>query len=444
MQDMTAGHIHGTLVRFAVPLVLGNVFQLAYNATDSVIVGRCIGKTALAAVGAANPVMNIAIFFVAGLCMGASVLMSEFFGAHDTEKLHREISTAMLAGCVFSLCLGAVGCALAEPLLRLIRTPAQALAEGAAYLRVIFLGMIFTFLYNFYANTLRALGDSRTPLYFLTISAVLNVLADLAFVVLLRWGVVGCAFATVLAQALSCLLCGAYIRLRVPELRLGRGWLVFERALLGRTVRYGWASALQQAALYIGKLLVQVCVNTMGVAAVAAFNAVNRMDDFAFTPQQNIGHAMTTFLAQNRGAGRPDRVRKGFRAGVEIAMVYTTLPALFCLLLAEPLMRLFTSDTAVVELGVKYLRLIALMYFLPALTNTVQGYFRGMGELRVTLWSTMVNMAARVAAVWLLMGQLGFLGAAWGNFAGWIAMLAFELPLFARYRRRADHVGSGT
>jgi putative MATE family efflux protein len=435
MQDMTEGRIYGPLVRFTVPLVLGNLFQLAYNAADSIIVGRFVGKTALAAVGTANPIMNIAIFFVAGICMGASVIMSEYFGAHDLDMLHREISTAMLAGCVFSLVLSAAGALAARPLLLLIRTPAAALPEAVRYLRVIFLGMGFTFLYNFFANTLRALGDSRSPLYFLTISAILNVGADLLFVTVLPWGVFGCALATVLAQAFSCLLCAVYIRIRVPALRLGRKWLVFDKSLLRRTVAYSWASAMQQATLYIGKVLVQASVNTLGVEAMASFNAVNRVDDFAFTPQQNIGHAMTTFLAQNRGAGKWDRVRRGFRAGILIAVLYTAGLFLCCFFGADALMRLFSADPDVTGPGAVYLRMMAVCYFLPAFTNAVQGYFRGMGELRVTLWSTLMNMVGRVAAVWLLVGRIGFLATAWGNLAGWVVMLLFELPLLARWKR---------
>lgn len=436
MQDMTTGKIHGPLVRFTVPLVLGNLFQLTYNAVDSIIVGRFVGTGALAAVGAANPIMNIVIFFVAGICMGASVLMSEFFGARNTGALQREISTSLLAGCAFSVAVSVLGWLAATPLLRLIRTPEEILPDASAYLRVIFIGMIFTFLYNFYANTLRALGDSKTPLYFLIISAVLNIVADLVFVVQLHMGVLGCGIATVLAQAASCLFCVVYIRLKVPVLQLGRRWLVFDRTLLRRTVSYSWTSAMQQTTLYVGKLLVQMVVNTLGVDTIAAFNAVNRIDDFAFTPQQNIAHAMTTFLAQNRGAGKMDRLRRGFRAGIEIELLYCAGLIAVCLPLAPHMMRLFVRSESVVALGAGYLQLMAVLYILPGITNGIQGYFRGMGELKVTLWSTTMNIAGRVAAVWVLAPRLGMTGFALGNLAGWILMLLFELPLLVQHLRR--------
>lgn len=435
MQDMTTGKIHGPLVRFTIPLVLGNLFQLTYNMVDSVIVGRFVGTDALAAVGTANPVMNIAIFFVAGICMGASVLMSEFFGAHDESALRRELSTSMVAGCVFSLLISALGWLTAPLLLRMIRTPAEILPAAAEYLRIIFLGMIFTFLYNFYANTLRALGDSKTPLYFLVVSSVLNIAADLVFVVAFGWGVRGAAVATVLAQAASCACCMVYIRLRIPLLQLGQAWLVFDAALFGRTVSYSWASAMQQTTLYIGKLLTQGIVNPLGVDTIAAFNAVNRIDDFAFTPQQNIGHAMTTFLAQNRGAGKTDRLRRGFRAGIEIELLYCAALLAVCLPLAPWFMRLFTESESVLALGTGYLRLMAVFYILPGFTNGIQGYFRGMGELKVTWSSTTMNMVGRVAAIFLLAPRMGMTGIALGNLAGWIVMLAFEVPLLVKHIR---------
>lgn len=435
-QDMTEGKIISPLITFTIPLVLGNLFQLTYNAVDSVIVGKYVGEEALAAVGTSNPIMNIAILLISGMCMGASVLMSAQYGARDYEKLSRQISTTFLAGCVFSLFFSLLMVVGAPFVLALIQVPAEVIPMSASYLRIIYLGLVFTFLYNFLANTMRALGDSKTPLYFLMISALLNVVGDIFFVAVLNWGVKGSALSTILSEALCCLLCAFYIKKRVPLLCLGKKWFVFDRELLGKTVSYGSTSAMQQVCLQMGKILIQAVVNTQGVSVIAAFTAVNRVDDFAYTPQQNIGHAMTTFIAQNKGAGKKERIRKGFQCGLMIEAAYSLCLLVVILLAAPGIMQLFTEDgdTQVVELGISYLRVIAFMYLLPAMTNGIQGFFRGIGDMKVTLYSTFMNMLGRVVAVFimLLVWKLEFSALAWANMVGWIVMLLFEVPLLIR------------
>ena len=189
---------------------------------------------------------------------------------------------------------------------------------------------MFTFLYNFFSSTLRALGDSNTPLYFLIASAVINIFGDLFFVVVLRWGSNGCAIATVISEVLCCLFCIIYIQKKVEILRLGKKWLVFDKSRIKQTIAYGWASAMQQATVQLGKLGIQAIVNTMGVSVSAAFAVVNRIDDFAYTPEQNIGHAMTSFMAQNKGAGKKDRMKAGFRSGMLIEAVYGIFIFIIC------------------------------------------------------------------------------------------------------------------
>lgn len=303
-KDLTTGKIMPILIRFTIPLVLGNLFQLTYNAVDSIIVGHFVGKEALAAVGICNPISTLMILFLNGLCMGASILMGMQYGAKDYDTLHRQISTTMLSGVIFSLILSTACILFARPILILMQADAGILSLTTEYLQIIFLGLVFTFLYNFFSSTLRALGDSNTPLYFLMISAVLNILGDLFFVVVLKAGSNGCAVSTVLSEALCCVFCVIYIQKKVPLLRLGKKWLVFDRSLLMRTIAYGWTSALQQATVQLGKLGIQAIVNTMGVSVAAAFAIVNRIDDFAYTPEQNIAHAMTALMAQNKGAGK--------------------------------------------------------------------------------------------------------------------------------------------
>lgn len=397
-KDLTTGKIMPILVNFTVPLVLGNLFQLTYNAVDSIIVGHFVGKEALAAVGICNPVSTLMILFLNGLCMGASILMGIQYGAKDYETLHRQISTTLLSGAVFSFFLTLVCVIFAVPILLLLQVDPSIMDMTVQYLRIIFLGLMFTFLYNFFSSTLRALGDSASPLYFLIISAILNIFGDLFFVIVLKAGSNGCAISTVLSEALCCLFCIIYIQKKVPILRLGKKWLVFDARLLKKTIAYGWASAMQQATVQMGKIAIQALVNTMGVSVAAAFAVVNRIDDFAITPEQNIAHAMTALMAQNKGAGKNDRMREGFRCGMILELVYGAAVMLICLGFARPLMSLFVKDEEVIGHGVVYLHLIAVMYILPAVTNALQGFFRGIGDLKVTLMSSFTNMTVRVIA----------------------------------------------
>ena len=437
-KDLTTGKIMPILVNFTVPLVLGNLFQLTYNAVDSIIVGHFVGKEALAAVGICNPVSTLMILFLNGLCMGASILMGIQYGAKDYETLHRQISTTLLSGAYFSFFLTLVCVIFAVPILLLLQVDPSIMSMTVQYLRIIFLGLMFTFLYNFFSSTLRALGDSASPLYFLIISAILNIFGDLFFVIVLKAGSNGCAISTVLSEALCCLFCIIYIQKKVPILRLGKKWLVFDARLLKKTIAYGWASAMQQATVQMGKIAIQALVNTMGVSVAAAFAVVNRIDDFAITPEQNIAHAMTALMAQNKGAGKNDRMREGFRCGMILELVYGAAVMLICLGFARPLMSLFVKDEEVIGHGVVYLHLIAVMYILPAVTNALQGFFRGIGDLKVTLMSSFTNMTVRViaAAPMVLLWNFGIEALPYSYLAGWIAMLLVETPLMLRIYRK--------
>lgn len=429
---MTQGKLFPILIRFTIPLVLGNLLQLTYNAVDSIIVGRYVGKEALAAVGTSNPLMTLIILFVQGICLGAGILVGTLFGAKDYKTLKREVSTGMISGVVFSAVLTVVSLAAAPVLLDILQVDEAIRHEAAGYLRIILCGLVFNFIYNFFASTLRAMGDSKSPLYFLGISAGINIAGDLIFVVLFSMGTTGCAVSTVLSEAFSCLLCWIYIRRKIPMLNLGKQWLVFDKRLFQEIIRYGFVSAMQQTTVQLGKIAIQGVVNTMGVTATAAFTAINRIDDYAYIPEQNIGHAMTSVMAQNRGAGETKRVSAAFRVGMYIELVYGAIMGILLLLFANPVMKLFTHDADTILLGERYLHLIALMYIVPAVTNGIQGYFRGMGDLKVTLWSSLINMGARVLSCVILVFvcKMGITALPWSYLTGWTAMILYELLLF--------------
>ena len=425
IRDMTRGNVTRHLVGFSVPIILGNLFQLAYNAVDSIVVGRFAGTGALAAVGTANPVI------------GASVLMSEYFGARDTEKLRREFAATLFLGMFFSAAVLALGLPLAGPLLRLLNVPDEIFPQARAYLCIIFLGMPFTFVYNAYAAAMRSVGDSRTPIRFLALASVLNAGLDVAFVAGLHWGAVGAGIATVLAESLSAILCVIYTERNLAALRLTRAELRPDRMLMKLTLQQGSVTALQQACQPVGKLLIQGCVNGLGVEAIAVFNAVSRVDDFAFTPEQSISSGMMTFVSQNRGAKEYGRMRMGLSRGLMVETGYWML--LFCVVLPlrAPIMRLFVgADESAVALGASYLFLMAFFYLLPAYTNGLQGYFRGLGDMKITLAGTFTQISVRVVFVYLLVPRMGLTAVAWASLAGWLCMLLLEVPYLRSMRVR--------
>ncbi len=437
--NMTQGNTTKHLIRYAVPLVLGNLFQLTYNAVDSMILGRFIGKQALAAAGTASPVMNVVILGISGVCMGAGVLMSEFFGAGDREKLRREMATTLLFGLIFSAAVTGLGALFAVPLLKALNVPPELLNITAVYLRVIFLGAPFTYFYNALAAALKSVGDSATPLKFLMFSSVLNGALDVVFIGMLGFGIVCSAATTVIAEAVSALLSLAYIYRRVPMLRLAPREYRIDGPMLKKTLQYGSVTALQQACQPVGKLLIQGAVNTLGMDVIAAYNVVTRVDDFAFTPEQSISHGITTFVAQNRGAGRQERVRGGLRHGLRLEFGYWVLICVLTVLLREPVMRLFiTGDQAerIVALGSQYLLTMAFFYLFPAFTNGIQGFFRGMGDLKITLAATFLQTALRVVFTVLLVPRLGIYGITFACAIGWSAMLLFEVPYYFYDKRR--------
>lgn len=437
--NMTVGSPTKHLISYAVPLILGNLFQLTYNAVDSIIAGRFIGKEALAATGTASPVMNIIILGISGICIGAGVLMSEFFGAKDKENLKKEMATTLLFGLLFSILVVCLGIGLTPALLTLLKVPQEVMGMTTVYLRIIFLGAPFTYFYNALASALKSVGDSKTPLKFLMISSVLNGVLDILFIGFLGFGIVCSAVTTVLAEAVSAGLSMAYIYKKIPDLRLGRSEWSMDGRLLKKTLQYGSVTALQQACQPVGKLMIQGAVNTLGVDTIAAYNAVTRVDDFAFTPEQSISHGITTFVAQNRGAKKEARIQPGFVRGLRLEFAYWILICVLTLLLHRPIMMLFVSGEGaegMVEIGSQYLVTMAFFYLFPAFTNGIQGFFRGMGNMNVTLLCTFIQTSLRVIFTFLLVPHMGIYGVCFACAIGWSAMLLYEVPYYFYYKKK--------
>jgi len=431
---MTEGSIPRHLIRYAVPLILGNMFQLTYNAVDSSVVGKYVGMDALASVGVVGPVMTMLILGISGLCVGASIIMSEAFGAGDDRTLRRELSITLSIGGLLSLTLMLLGLALTEPLLRALSVPEELMELTGGYLRVVLLGLPFTCLYNALAQAMKSVGDSRTPLYFLIFSSILNGVLDVLFVAVMHGDAVWSAVATVIAQACSALLCVAYVRRKVPLLCVGRDDFTMDRQLMKRTIAYGGTTALQSACQPIGKLMIQGVIDSAGKQVMAVFNAVSRMDDYACLPAQSISQANSTFIAQNRGAGKLERTRRGWFVTMGLETCWWPVIGLITWFLREPIMSLFlkeseaTTATAIAD-GSAYLGLMAVIYLLPCLTNGCQSWFRGTGRMKLMLLNTFTQISLRVLFVSLFVPTQGLNWVAWASAIGWIAMILLDLPL---------------
>ncbi len=433
MRDMTVGAPGRHLWRHALPLLLGNWLQLSYNAVDTIIAGRFIGQDALAAEGIAAAVMNLFNLAITGLCIGAGVLMSEAFGAKNYEKLQKILANTLMAGFTVCCSLAILGLVFTDWILAFLAVPEEIFEITAIYLRITFLGAPFTFCYNALAAGLKSAGDADTPLKFLAFSAILNAVLDLIFLGLLGFGILCSAATTVFAEAVCAAMALGYMVGKVPALCPKKGHLKFDGAMLRQILHYGGPTALQQAIQPVCKVLIQGQVNALGVSSIAAFNAVTRADDFACIPCQSISSAISTYIAQNRGANKEDRIRPGFRAGIRLELGYWVLIGATVLVLRRPLVSLFVTGEGseeVIRLGCEYLSWMALFYLYPALTNGVQGFFRGMGMMYTTMLCTFLQAATRTVCTYLLAPRFGITGIAFSCAIGWTMMVTFGYPYY--------------
>lgn len=438
MKKMTEGNVTKNIFFFTIPIFLGNIFQQMYNTADAVIVGRFSGKEALAAVGTAGPIMNILIFFVVGFSLGSAILMAEFYGAEDIEKLKKEIATTIKAGAVFIFLLSAVALFSVKYILILMNTPIEIMEMAEGYLRIIIIGLIFSFLYNILSAEMRAVGDSKTPLRILVIAVVLNIGLDIYFIKNLGMGVKGAAYATVISQIVAVVISLLNIYFRMPVLRLTLKEFVIDLTLLKKTMSYSLSYAVQQTIIFTGAVFVQGAVNPLGIDSIAAFNSGSRIDGFILTPGDSMGAALTTFISQNRGAGKDERIFKGFKSALTMSLLYCVATAILIFVFSGSIMKIFieSSETEAIFLGRTYLKTIAFFYILTALCNTLQGFFRGFGRMDVTLIATFIQIPIRVVLSYMLTKYMGISGVAVGMGIGWIFMGSYEGYLYMRYRNR--------
>ena len=424
IQDFTRGNATRQIIGFSLPMLVGNLFQQFYSIADAMIVGRLVSGDALAAVGASMPLQMFFLGGLIGLTTGASVVISQLFGAHDEERLKRAVSTSILFLTFFGLILSVIGVVFAPQLMRLLSTPQEVFDDAVIFFRIGMAGTLFQMVYNVYSAYLRALGDAKTPLWFLLISILLNLILVLLFVAAFHMGVAGAALATVLAQFLAGLACYVYASKRVPLLRVTK-W-IFDRELLSIVLRYSLPAAVQFSLTSLASLTIIRGVNSFGARGGAGYAAATRIDQFATMPLSNVSMAISTFVGQNMGAGLESRAKQGLKSGLISMMVVGVVISALALFLGRWLIGQFVDPmdahfTEIVSVGVNYLSVIALFYILFSVFFAFNGFFRGVGDAVVVMALTITSLTIRAVSAYLLVdfAGMGPEAVAWSIPIGW-------------------------
>lgn len=389
---MTEGVIWKQLLAFSMPLLIGNLFQQLYNTVDSVVVGNYIGSQALAAVGSSNSLINLIIGMFMGIATGAGVIISQYYGAKDRQKLHWAVHTCMALSVIGGVLLTVVGIAASPVILRWMGTPEEVMSSSVVYFRIFFCGSLFNLVYNMGAGILRAVGDSRRPLYFLCVSSVINIVLDLVFVVVCKMGVAGVGYATVVAQMVSALLVMVTLTRSREEYRLELSKMRVDVKMMGRILRLGIPSGVQSSIISLSNVIVQANVNSFGAAAMAGFGAYCKIDGFVMLPLQSFCMAATTFTAQNVGAGNIKRVKKGISEGIAIGFIYTAFISCVLFFQVDTVLSIFSSDSAVIGYGHATMFALLPFYWTMTVHNILMGSFRGAGKTMVSMLIGVGNM----------------------------------------------------
>lgn len=435
---MTVGSITPTLLRFTLPMMAGAMMQQCYNIADTIIVGRCIGSGALAAVGSAYSLMVFLTSVLLGLAMGSGTVFSQQFGAGNMNGLRRSIYVSLVLTGSVAVVLTAASFVFIDPILRLLQIPEEIYRMSRTYLLIVFAGIPFTFLYNFYAALLRAVGDSLTPLWFLGSAVALNIGLDLLFIPVLGMGVGGAALATVAAQGVSASGLTVYVLWRRPELRLHKEDMRLDRISVQEITAFSSLTCVQQSVMNFGILMVQGLVNSFGTAVMAAFAAAVKIDTFAYMPVQEFGNAFSTFVAQNYGAGKDKRIRRGLRSAFGITVLFSVFVSALVFVLARYLMLIFVplEESEIINIGVQYLRIEGSFYFGIGILFLLYGYYRAVRMPGMSVVLTVLSLGTRVVLAYMLSAvpAVGVAGIWWSIPVGWA--LADAVGIFYYFRMR--------
>jgi len=431
MQDLTIGNEGKLILKFAAPMLLGNVFQQLFSIVDSIVVGNFVGKIALAAVGASFPVIFIMISMIIGLVMGTTVVVSQYYGAKDFVKVKRAIDTMYIYATVAGIVTTVIGLVISEPLLRALGLPEEIMPQATLYLRIYLSGMIIFFGYNGTSAVLRGMGDSKTPLYFLIIATITNIILDLLFVAVFKWGVAGAAYATLISNGVAFGLAIYWLNKTHKIVRIAIRGLHFDREVFRQSIRIGLPTGVQQTMVAMGALVLLGIVNRFGTNTIAGFSVASRLDSLAMIPAMSFSQALSTFVGQNIGANKPERIKAGLVATVKMSGIVTIVTTIFIVIAGHLLMSLFSNDDEVIRIGSQYLTIVSSFYLLFTLMFIYNGVMRGAGDTLIPMFATLLSLwLIRIPMAWYLSEKIGESGIWWSIPVGWAIGLALSFTYY--------------
>lgn len=440
MRDLTAGKESKLIIQFAIPMLLGNVFQQLYNVVDSIVVGQFLGKAALAAVGITMPVIFTLISLIVGMSIGFNVIIAQYFGAKDYKNVQRSVDTMNIILLVSSVLFTILGLLTMDSILTLIKTPIEIHAQAIKYLRIYLLGLVFFFGYNGNAAIYRGMGDSKTPLYFIVFSTILNIGLDLLFVVVFHWGIEGAAWATIVAQALAYIASIIYINKFHSFLKYKIWNLSFDRYIFKKSLQIGLPTALQQSFVALGMVALLSVVNLFGTDVVAAYSIATRIESFVSLPAMNFAAALSTFVGQNIGAQKIDRVRNGYLSTLKVTLLITISMTLLILIFSYPLVRIFTNDLAVINICQEYLNVVSFFFIFFTIMFVNNGVMRGSGDTLIPMLFTLFSLwIIRIPLAFLLSKSMGYMGIWWAIPIAWFFGMTLSYLYYrtGRWKRKS-------
>jgi putative MATE family efflux protein len=429
MQDFTSGHEGKLILKFAAPMLIGNIFQQLFSVVDSIIVGRFIGKEALAAVGASFPVIFVMLSLIIGLAMATTIVISQYFGAKNMEKVKRAIDTMYIYCAIIGVITTIVGILISEPILRFIDLPEELMPQATLYLKIYLSGILIFFGFNGTSAVLRGLGDSKTPLYFLIIASIANIILVILFVGVFGWGVGGAASATLLANAIAFGLAAWWLNKTHKLIRISIRGLTFDKKIFQQSLRIGLPTSVQQTLVAMGGIALINIVNKFGTEVIAGYTVAGRLDSLALAPAMSFSLALSAFVGQNIGANKIERIKTGLIATIKIAGIVTVLTTLFITIFGNTIMSLFTDDKEVIRIGAQYLTTVSIFYFAFTMMFIFNGIARGAGDTLMPMIFSLISLwLIRIPFAWYFSEKFGVGGIWWSIPAGW--MIGFTLTYF--------------
>ncbi len=439
MKDLTEGKEYKLILLFALPMLLGNIFQQLYNIVDSIIVGRYIGKQALAAVGASFPIIFLLISLIVGFSIGGTILISQYFGAKQYDKVRKAVDTLNIVLFSAAFVIGGIGIYFTREIFQLISLPNDVIEDAVKYLKVYLTGLPFAFGFYGVSAILRGVGDSKTPLVFLIISTVINIILDIVFVIVFHYGIKGVAFATVISQFLALLSAIIWLNKKNKMLSFRIKGVKFDTSILKKSLKIGVPSGIQQVAVSLGMMIIMVIVNSFGTNVIAGYSSAMRIDSLAILPAMMFSTAFSTFVGQNIGANKLLRVKKGYTSTLLMTSFVSIFTSIIIISFANNLMQLFTTDKAVIDVGVNYLMIVSSFYIIFSFMFTTQAVMRGAGDTLIPMAITIIALwIVRIPLAYMLSDKYGDIGIWWSMPVAWSvgATLSFIYYLTGRWKQK--------